>query len=460
MTLWGASFCLLPVWEVMPFQMKSMLQRNLISIYLLGWMGIFSLSAFSATNVAGTDGEVVVLTVENIINPVTAEYIIQGIKQASKEKAAAVVIQLDTPGGLVTSTRTIIKEMLNSPVPVVVYVAPSGSQAASAGTFIMIAANIAAMAPGTNMGAAHPVSVGGEKMDKTMSDKVENDLAAYIRSLAEKRGRNAKWAEKAVRKSVSASEKEALKLKVIDLIARNLDELLKAIDGKEVEIVDEKILLHTQNKPVRHIEMSLRQQVLSFASNPTVAYFLLMLGFYGLIFELSSPGAILPGVVGGISLLLGLYAFQMLPVNYAGLLLILLAIIMFLAEIKVPSHGALTIGGVISMVLGSLMLIDSPAPYLIISLQVILSMTLATVVFFLFLVRAVFLVHRVTPATGAEWLLSAIGTVRSWEEGSGKVFIQGELWNAQGDGPLQEGEEVKVVEVDGLKLRVKSKKEG
>ncbi|MFQ5875886.1 MAG: nodulation protein NfeD, partial [Dehalococcoidia bacterium] len=334
------------------------------------------------------------------------------------------------------------------------------SRAASAGTFITIAAHVAAMAPGTNIGAAHPVGIGGQKMDETMSEKVENDAAAYIRSLAEKRGRNAEWAEKAVRESVSISEKEALKLKVIDLIAPDLDGLLKAIDGKKVEIAQEKVGLQTQDKAIRYVEMSLRQRVLSFVSNPTVAYFLLMLGFYGLIFELSNPGVVLPGVVGGISLLLGLYALQMLPVNYAGLLLIVLAIIMFLAEIKVPSHGALTIGGIISMLLGSLMLIDSPAPYLNISLQVIISMTLATAVFFLLLVRAVVLVHRVRPATGSEWLLSATGVVMNWEGGSGKVFIRGELWNAQADGPFQEGQEVQVVGMDGLKLRIKNKEEG
>ena len=403
-------------------------------------------------------GDVVVLTVENIINPVTAEYIIQGIEQASQDGAAAIVIRLDTPGGLMTSMRMIIKGILNSSVPVVVYVAPSGSRAASAGTFITIAAHVAAMAPGTNIGAAHPVGIGGEKMDETMSEKMENDAAAYIRTLAEKRGRNAKWAEEAVRESVSISEKEALELKVIDQIAPNLDNLLKNINGEKVKVVEEEVILQTQDKIIRHVEMSSRQQILSFVSNPTVAYFLLMLGFYGLIFELSNPGVVLPGVVGGISLLLGLYALQMLSVNYAGLLLILLAIIMFLAEIKVPSYGALTIGGIISMILGSLMLIDSPAPYLNISLRVIISMTLATVVFFLLLVRAVLLVHRVRPATGSDWLLSATGTVRSWEGKAGKVFVRGELWNAQGEGPFEEGEEVEAVEVEGLKLRVQNSK--
>jgi membrane-bound serine protease (ClpP class) len=314
------------------------------------------------------------------------------------------------------------------------------------------------MAPGTNIGAAHPVGIGGEKMDETMSEKMENDAAAYIRTLAEKRGRNAKWAEEAVRESVSISEKEALELKVIDQIAPNLDNLLKNINGEKVKVVEEEVILQTQDKIIRHVEMSSRQQILSFVSNPTVAYFLLMLGFYGLIFELSNPGVVLPGVVGGISLLLGLYALQMLSVNYAGLLLILLAIIMFLAEIKVPSYGALTIGGIISMILGSLMLIDSPAPYLNISLRVIISMTLATVVFFLLLVRAVLLVHRVRPATGSDWLLSATGTVRSWEGKAGKVFVRGELWNAQGEGPFEEGEEVEAVEVEGLKLRVQNSK--
>ncbi|MBI2875657.1 MAG: nodulation protein NfeD [Candidatus Tectomicrobia bacterium] len=402
-------------------------------------------------------GEIRVLEVDDVINPIIAEYITDGIEKAVQEQAELLIIQLDTPGGLDRSMRIIIKEMLNSSVPTVVYVAPSGSRAASAGVFITIAAHIGAMAPGTNMGAAHPVAMGGEKMDPTLSKKIENDAVAYIRSIAEKRGKNADWAEKAVRQSVSISEKEALQLKVIDLIAPSLPALLKALNGRKVETVAGPKVLRTAGKKIVHQEMNLRQRVLALLSDPNVAYLLLMLGFYGLIFELSSPGAVLPGIIGGICLVLGLYALQMLPVNYAGLRLILLAIILFRAALKVPSYGALTIGGIIAMVLGSLMLIDTPATYLRISLQLIVPMAIATAAFFSLLVRAVFRAHRIKPATGQEGLVGDIGVVRSWGGSTGRVFVQGELWEARSEDALREGEEVRIIGVEGLRLRVKRK---
>ena len=303
-----------------------------------------------------------VLSVADVINPVSAEYITESLHAAIQQGAQALIIQLDTPGGLDKSMRLIIKEMLNSPIPVIVFVAPSGSRAASAGTFITLAAHVAAMAPGTNIGAAHPVAVGSGEMGKEMAEKVTNDAAAYIKSIAEQRGRNVEWAEKAVRESVSASETEALQHKLIDLIALDLNDLLKQLNGRKVVTLAGEHILRTDGAARQHVEMSLPQRLLSMLADPNVAYMLLMLGAAGLFFEISMPGVVLPGVIGGISLLLGLYALQLLPVNYAGLALIVLAIILFIAEIKVTSYGALTIGGIIAMILGSLMLFDAPPP--------------------------------------------------------------------------------------------------
>ena len=345
--------------------------RILVWLGLIGFAGaslLFSAPSptFSST---GNNESVIVITVSDAITPVTAEYIGKGIDMAADRKAAALVIELDTPGGLDTAMREIIVKMLGSDVPVIVYVSPSGARAASAGVFITLAAHVAAMAPGTNMGAAHPVSLGQGKMDEEMAAKVTNDAAAYIRSIAEKRGRNADWAEEAVRKSVSVTEKEAVKKKIVDLVAEDLTALLKAIDGREVVTATMRKTLKVADATVKREPMGVRLKFLSIITNPNVAYILMILGFYGLFFELSSPGAIFPGVFGGICLILAFYAFQALPVNYAGLMLIVLAIILFLAEIKVVSYGVLTIGGVISMILGSVMLIDAPGdvPYMRIS---------------------------------------------------------------------------------------------
>ncbi len=309
---------------------------------------------------------ILVIQVEGVIAPSSADYIVSAIKQADRELAEALVIELDTPGGLDLSMRSIIKEMLAAERPIVVYVSPSGARAASAGAFITLAAHVAAMAPGTNIGAAHPVNMGGQ-MDKEMNKKVTNDAAAYIRTIAERRGRNVQWAEDAVRKSVSATEKEALKLGIIDLVSEKLDDLLGALDGRAVTTAGNKVILHTKGVEVKRIDMGLRDKVLKVISDPTIAYILLMLGLAGLYFELSTPGAILPGILGGIFLILAFYAFQTLPINYAGLLLILLAIILFIAEVKVTSHGLLAAGGIAAMVLGSIMLIKSSEPFMRIS---------------------------------------------------------------------------------------------
>ncbi|KRT69955.1 MAG: membrane-bound serine protease, membrane-bound serine protease (ClpP class) [candidate division NC10 bacterium CSP1-5] len=399
--------------------------------------------------------EVYVARVEGIIAPSLADFFVSAIRKAEDGAAHAIVFELDTPGGLDTSMRIIIKEILRSPAPVIIYVSPSGARAASAGAFITIAAHVAAMAPGTNIGAAHPVQMGGGEADEEMTRKIENDAAAYIRGLAERRGRNATWAEDAVRKSVSATATEALRLKVIDVVAENRADLLAKIDGRTVETGAGRITLKTKMAKIVEVEMGLRDKVLSVISNPTIAYILLILGMAGLYFELSTPGAILPGVLGGICLILAFYAFQALPINYAGLLLIILGVILFVAEVKVVSNGILTIGGMTAMILGSLMLIDSPAPFLQISLSAILGVTAATTAFFVFAIGAVFRAHRRQPATGREGLVGQAGVARTRLNPDGLIFIRGEIWNATCAEGVEPGEQVQVTSVAGLKLKVK-----
>ena len=399
--------------------------------------------------------EVYVARVEGIIAPSLADFFVSAIRKAEDGAAHAIVFELDTPGGLDTSMRIIIKEILRSPAPVIIYVSPSGARAASAGAFITIAAHVAAMAPGTNIGAAHPVQMGGGEADEEMTRKIENDAAAYIRGLAERRGRNATWAEDAVRKSVSATATEALRLKVIDVVAENRADLLAKIDGRTVETGAGRITLKTKMAKIVEVEMGLRDKVLSVISNPTIAYILLILGMAGLYFELSTPGAILPGVLGGICLILAFYAFQALPINYAGLLLIILGVILFVAEVKVVSNGILTIGGMTAMILGSLMLIDSPAPFLQISLSAILGVTAATTAFFVFAIGAVFRAHRRQPATGREGLVGQVGVARTRLNPDGLIFIRGEIWNATCAEGVEPGEQVQVTSVAGLKLKVK-----
>lgn len=394
-----------------------------------------------------------VIRVESVISPSSADYIVSAIQEADKEGAAALVIELDTPGGLDTSMRAIIKEMLAAKTPIVVYVAPSGARAASAGAFITIAANIAAMAPGTNIGAASPVAMGGQ-MDKTMERKVTNDAAAYMRTIAEKRGRPIDLAEEWVRKATSKTETEALKAKLIDVVSPNLDDLLQAIDGRVVTTAAGKVKIETKNAVVRREEMSLREKILKIITDPTIAYLLLILGLAGLYFEFSTPGAILPGVLGGIALILALYAFQQLPINYAGVLLILLAIVMFIAEIKVISHGVLTMGGIAAMILGSMMLINTPAPYMRISLGAIIGTAIATAAFFLFVVGAGVRALRSKTTTGIEGLVGEIGVVRTRLAPRGQIFLRGELWSAEGEGEVEVGESVRVTGMDGLTLRV------
>ena len=396
-----------------------------------------------------------VIIIDGVINPVVAEFITKAIRRAASEGAECLIIQMDTPGGLDLSMRSIIKEMLSSDIPVIVYVSPGGARAASAGAIITLAADIAAMAPGTNIGAAHPVSLGGGKMGEEMAAKVENDAAAYVESIAIKKNRNKEWAIKAVRESVSITENEALKINVIDLIASDLNDLLSQIDGREIKTASGVKKLTTKNIAVNYSEMGLREKILDTLSNPNIAYILMMIGMLGLYFELSNPGAIFPGVVGVISLILAFFAFQTLPVNYAGMLLILLALILFILEIKVTSFGMLSVGGIISLTLGSLMLFDSSVPFLRVSYDFIIPVVAVTSAFFILAISLAVKAQRRKPTTGKEGLLGSTGIVKSKIDPQGKVFIHGEYWDATSNEMIPEDTQVEVIEVKDIGIKVK-----
>jgi membrane-bound serine protease (ClpP class) len=408
-----------------------------------------------------TNPVVYIIKVDGSINPATSDYIHRGLKEAEDNNAVCLIIELNTPGGLLKSTRYIVSDLLTSNIPIVVYVSPSGSQAASAGVFVTLAANIAAMAPGTNIGASHPVELEG-KMDSVMSEKATNDAAAFIRSISEKRSRNLQWAEDAVRKSVSISETEALNLKVIDLIANNIDDLLQKIDGREVETAKGKVVLHTNNVQIINYEMSWFLKFLGIVSDPNVSYILMMLGIWGILLEFYHPGGILPGVVGVICLILALYGLHTLPINFAGLGLILLAIILFIAEIKIVSHGLLTVGGVISLLLGSFMLInvDSALEGARISRSVIFTTVFVISLLFILLIYLVVKAHNRKVVTGIQGLVGAIGEVFS-DIGpglEGTIKVHGEIWDADLESDISEklitGSKVKIVAVNNLKLTV------
>jgi membrane-bound serine protease (ClpP class) len=409
--------------------------------------------ATTATD-AITKPEVDVLTIDGAIQPITAEVIVHAIDHAERDHREALVIRIDTPGGLDTSMREIIKRILVSRVPVVVYVAPSGSRAASAGTFIAMAAHVAAMSPGTSIGAATPVNLGGGSPDSTMSHKVRNDAVSYIRSMAIQRGRNADWAEKAVREGSSLNENDALKMNVIDFIARDDDDLFRQLDGRKVVIGGTTRTLHTKDA-VRHaLRPSWRQTLLSHVVDPNVAYILFMLGFYGLIFELSNPGSILPGVVGGICIVLALLAFQTIPINTSGLALIVFAMVLFIIDLKVQSHGILTVGGVVSLVLGSLLLIGGDSGTARLSLSVVGTIVAATLFFFLFVLGAAYRAQRRKPVTGMEGLVGMMGTALTDLAPEGRVFVHGAYWEADSSERIERGAAVVVDRVDGLRLKV------
>ena len=419
------------------------------------------LTAFLVVGIAPAVGAapapVAVIEMEGAITPVTVRLVSAAVDRAQAEHAQALVIQLDTPGGLERSMRSIVQAILNSEVPVIVYVAPTGGRAASAGVFITMAAHVAAMAPATNIGAAHPVSVGGGGPDKEMMKKIENDAAAFARSIATERGRNAEWAEKAVRSSVSVTEREAVKLKIVDLVADNLPDLLAKIDGRTVKTVKGTVTLQTKDAPIKKIEVKFRDRFLALISDPNIAYILMMIGMLGIFFELSNPGVILPGVLGGISLILAFFAFQSLPINWAGLLLILFGVALLIAEIKVVSHGVLTIGGVVAMLLGSMMLFDAPETggLLRVSWLVIVPAVASTaglvIVGLSFGMRALYR----KPTTGVSGMVGEIAVARTPLAPEGQVLVQGELWRAIAqNGPVAVGEKVEVVGVNGLTLTV------
>ncbi|MEJ5227674.1 nodulation protein NfeD [Thermodesulfovibrio sp.] len=417
---------------------------------------IVSLLLLLTSPVGVSAKEILVLTVDGVINPPHSAYVVKGIKKAHEIKAEAVIIQLDTPGGLDTSMRDMVKEILNSQIPIVVYVAPKGARAASAGAFITLSAHIAAMAPGTNIGAASPVAMGGEKMDKTMAEKVKNDAVAYIKSIAQQRGRNTEWAEQAVRKSISSTETEALKKGVIDLVADDLQTLLKEIHGKKVKTVIGEKILTTKDAKINEVKMNFRERLLNFLSNPNIAYILLMIGIYGIIFELSNPGAIFPGVIGAVSLILAFYSLQTLPINYAAAGLILLGIVLFILELKFTSYGLLTLGGIICFVLGSLMLIDTDNPLFKLSFSVVIPVAVVTALFFAFLLRLAYKAHKRKPVTGVEELVGLRGIAKTdIDSRSGMVMIHGELWQAISEEKINKDEEIVVQEVRGLTLKVR-----
>lgn len=417
---------------------------RLLSLLLGAALFFLPMTAFAAQ-------EVYLLTASGSVNPGLVDFFASGIDKAAEEGAAAVILELDTPGGLADSMREIVKSIFGSPVPVIVFVSPSGARAASAGVMITMAADVAAMAPGTNIGAAHPVGLGGRDIDGNMSEKVTNDMVAYIRSIADKRGRNADWAEQAVRESVSITESEALKQKVIDLVAEDVDDLLRQLDGRELPGKGRLVLADAR---VTVFKETLRTRILRTIGNPNIAFILLMIGLAGLYFELSHPGAIFPGVIGGIAIILAFFAFQALPVNATGILLIILSLVFFVLEIFVTSYGLLSIAGIVSLLLGSLMLFDGEGQGVRLSWSVLLPTVVLVSGFFIAVVGLVVKTHLSKPRTGALGLVGEIGVVKVALRPDGKVFVHGELWNAHAEVPIDAGARVRVVGVRGLLLDV------
>ncbi len=427
--------------------MKSYMRfwQLLLLLVVPGWLGPMH----------GMAAHINVVQIQDTINPGVEDFIKHAIERSTEEGAEILVVLLDTPGGLVSATRGIVQAILNSTVPVVVYVHPRGAQAASAGVFVTVAADIAAMAPGTNIGAAHPVATGGQEMSETMNEKVVNDMVAFAKSVGGQRGRNVEWLEDAVRKSVSITAEEAFEQNVIDLVAEDLPALLERLDGWEIQRAGYSKTLRTRGVEQRTIDPGWQYRVLRAVSNPNIAYILLMIGLAGLYFELSQPGAILPGVIGAISLIMALYALQTLPVNFAGVLLILLAVIFFILEISVVSYGMLSIAGAVSLLLGSLMLFRVPGESTRIAYSVLIPTVLTVSGFFVAVTSLAVRAHRIRPQTGTEALVGMVGEVIRDLTPEGKVFVSGELWNAVADENIPAGRKVEVVSVDSLKLKVK-----
>jgi len=402
--------------------------------------------------------EIYALRVDGPIDTLLEEYIVDSFKQIQKAgNARLVIIEIDTPGGYDTSMRAIIKTILNADIPCAVYVSPQGARAASAGFFILLAADIAAMAPGTNTGAAHPVSVSGSDIEKTMKEKVTNDAAAYVKTLAKNRQRNPELAEKAVRESQSYTAEECLQSQLIDLIVTNRVELIKQLNGKSITLHNGRaVTLDVLNDKIVQLNMSERQKFLRTITNPSLAYFLLIFGLIGLYIEFTHPGVVIPGILGGISLLLAFLAFQVLPINYVGLFLILLSVGFFIAEIKVQGFGMLGVGGIVSFILGSMMLINSPIPEMRPAMSLIIAFALCFGFIFLFLTYKVFQAMKRRLETGREGMIGESGVAKTdIDNRSGKVFVHGEWWNAVADGLIPAGSRVQVEAVNNLLLKVK-----
>jgi membrane-bound serine protease (ClpP class) len=401
------------------------------------------------------------IVLDTTINPAVADFIHESITRSAQENAAALVIQLDTPGGLLNSTKTIVKDILGAPVPVIVYVAPSGAGAGSAGVFITMAGHIAAMAPGTTIGAAHPVS-GGGNIEGDMREKIENFTASFSEAIAQRRGRNVEWAEKAVRQSVSITEVEALQKKVIDLVAADMQELLRKAEDRKVDIGNTKIPLNFKaareedgTVRVTTLEMRLKHKVLNILADPNIAYLLMLAGLVGLYVEFSHPGAIFPGLAGGICLVLALTAFQVLPINSTGLLLLGLGMALLVAELFVPSFGVLGVGGIISFVLGSLFLFDAPAEELAVDRGLIVTAALCVSAFMLLVGTLAVRTWRQRPTTGREGMIGEIGEVRERIAPRGKVWLHGEYWTAESEEELEVGQKVRVIGINHMVLRVR-----
>ncbi|MBI2832458.1 MAG: nodulation protein NfeD [Chloroflexi bacterium] len=432
---------------------------KLIRIFL--FLGLIIIGLVSLNVKAASPG-ITVITIKGAITPVLVDYITRGIDQAERDNAVAAIIQMDTSGGLDSAMRDIVQKIVNARVPVVVYVSPSGARAASAGVFITLSAHVAAMAPNTAIGAAHPVAIGegGEQaMSQEMQEKVVNDAVAYIKSLATSHGRNADWAEKAVKESVSITEREALDMKVIEMIAPNLPALISQLDGRQVTMLDGKVVtLHTRGVAINRVDMSTVENFLFSITDPNIAYILLSIGMLGIIAEIFSPGLIFPGVIGGICLLLAVYALGMLSVNITGVLLIVLAFGLFVAEIFTPGFGLLAGGGLVSLIIGSLILFKGGAPSMRVDPGLIALVSILIVGFFAFVIQRVVKAHRQQASTGREGLVGRTAVVKEALDPEGMVFLEGERWTAIAEhGHFEPGEEVTVTKVEGLKLYVTAK---
>jgi membrane-bound serine protease (ClpP class) len=421
------------------------------------WIGPFALALilfqflYWAPSGLSSEGEVMIIDLVGAISPGSAAFLERGIEEAEEREVHLVIIRLDTPGGLGSSMRTMVKSILNSSVPVVVYVAPKGAGAASAGVMITVAAHVAAMAPGTNIGAASPVTVGGGEIQGTMSTKVMNDMASYGRGIAKDKGRNAEWVEKAIREAVSITAREAEKMKVVDLVAENLEELLEVLDGREVALKDGKKILKTKGLTQSFYKPGFRDGILKMISDPNISFILLIIGAAGLYFEFSNPGAIFPGVIGAISLILAFYSFQALPVNYAGLILIALSIIFFIAEVKVTSYGALSLGGLVSLAIGSLMLFEDVK----VSLKLMAPTIVLIGAFFIIVSSLAFRSYKTKPKSGMEGMIGSVGLVKETIDPEGLIFVHGENWRAVSGEKIEPGERVQVENAEGLILTVK-----